>query len=223
MKNRKGLSWICIGLLLIAAALSIIGYNIWEDKNAEASVKDVMRQMETVVHPKAIDSSEQPAVTETVEMPIYPETAEIPDYILNPNMDMPTVVLDGYEYLGIVKIPDANIELPVIAAWNYPALKRAPCRFSGSVYTDDMIIAGHNYSAHFKQLNTLKGGEEVLFTDIDGNIFSYTVSYAEIVNGTDAEGMTAGEWDMTLFTCSTDGKCRVVVRCEREDTVNTKR
>lgn len=217
MKNSRGLSWIFIGLLLVAAALSIVGYNIWEDKNAEASVENVMKQMETVIRAKPIVSSEQPADTAKAEMPIYPETEEIPNYILNPNMDMPTVMLEGYEYLGIVEIPDINIELPVIAEWNYPALKRAPCRFDGSVYTDDMIIAGHNFTAHFKQLQTLTGGEEVLFTDIDGNIFSYTVSYVEIVNGTDIEGMTAGEWDMTLFTCTVDGKCRVVVRCERDE------
>ena len=49
-------------------------------------------------------------------------------------------------------------------------------------------------------------------TDAEGKI-----SVEEIPAGSIAvvEGLAAGEWDLTLFTCTADGSSRFVVRCER--------
>lgn len=220
MKNKRGLICITTGLLLIAAALAIIGYNAWEDKQAEKSVDKVMEQLKVIVPqqtqstPGINDANDEPMDSLPTEIIIE---EEIPDYILNPNMDMPTQTVDGYDYIGIIKIPASDIELPVISDWSYPALKVAPCRFEGSVYTDDMIIAAHAYKAHFKRIRDLSGGEKVVFTDAAGNEFSYEVVSVETIGGTDVEGLTTGEWDLSLFTCTVDGTARVVVRCERSD------
>jgi len=221
MKNKRGLFCITTGLLLIAAALAIVGYNMWEDKQAEKSVDKVMEQLKAVVPLKDEKPSEDvktvPELTkETIPSEINTEE-EIPDYILNPNMEMPKKNIDGYDYIGVIKIAASDIELPVISEWSYPALKTAPCRFEGSVYTNDMIIAAHDYKAHFKKIRNLSGGEKVLFTDAAGNEFQYEVVGVETVGGTDVEGLTSGEWDMTLFTCTIDGASRVVVRCERTE------
>ena len=218
MKNKRGLFCITTGLLLIAAALAITGYNTWEDKQAKNSSDKVMEQLRVMVAEKAETPAEPeiPEQQESLPAEIVIEE-EIPDYILNPNMDMPTQTVDGYDYIGIIEIPASDIALPVISEWNYPALKIAPCRFEGSVYTDDMIIAAHAYKAHFKRIRDLSGGEKVTFTDAAGNEFVYEVVSIETVSGTDVDGLTSGEWDMTLFTCTVDGASRVVVRCERTD------
>lgn len=42
------------------------------------------------------------------------------------------------------------------------------------------------------------------------------VSLVEILDETAVEEMTAGEWDLTLFTCNYDGRARITVRCIRE-------
>ena len=49
--------------------------------------------------------------------------------------------------------------------------------------------------------------------DADGNIFSYEVAEIETVGGYDIEKMEAGDWDLTLFTCTNNGKARAAVRC----------
>jgi len=218
MKNKRGIFCITTGLLLIAAALAITGYNTWEDKQAKNASDKVMEQLRVMVAEKTEPPAEPeiPEQQESLPAEIVTEE-EIPDYILNPNMDMPTQAVDGYDYIGIIEIPASDIALPVISEWNYPALKIAPCRFEGSVYTDDMIIAAHDYKAHFKRIRDLSGGEKVTFTDAAGNEFRYEVVNIETVSGTDIEGLTSGEWDMTLFTCTSDGASRVVVRCERID------
>ena len=78
-----------------------------------------------------------------------------------------------------------------------------------------MIIAGHNYSRHFGGLKNLAIGEEISFRDVDGHIFQYQVDDIETIPGTAVEDMDAGEWDMTLFTCTYGGKSRVTIRCRK--------
>ena len=56
----------------------------------------------------------------------------------------------------------------------------------------------------------------MIFTDADGNVFSYEVDTIETVGGTDIEKMESGDWDLTLFTCTTGGKARAAVRCKEK-------
>ena len=141
------------------------------------------------------------------------EEAYIPDYILNPEMDMPEEDVDGQKYIGVLRIPDLSLELPVISNWSYPNLKNAPCRYAGSAYMNNMVIAAHNYNSHFGHLKDLSPGDEVTFTDVDGNVFQYEVSALEILSPFAVEEMTSGDWDLTLFTCTVGGQSRVTVRC----------
>lgn len=60
----------------------------------------------------------------------------------------------------------------------------------------------HNYESHFGQLKNLSQGEQITFTDIDGNCFCYQVLDVEILSPYDVQEMTEGAWDLTLFTCT---------------------
>ena len=70
-----------------------------------------------------------------------------------------------------------------------------------------------NYRTHFSGIKRLNPGDSVVFTDADGNVFSYEVAEIETVGGYDIEKMEAGDWDLTLFTCTNKGKARAAVRC----------
>ena len=140
---------------------------------------------------------------------------EKPLYEIYPDMEMPVLTIDGVDYIGILIVPSLGLELPVAGNWSYPNLRRSPCRYKGSAYSNDMIIAGHNYSRHFGGLKNLAIGEEISFRDVDGHIFQYQVDDIETIPGTAVEDMDAGEWDMTLFTCTYGGKSRVTIRCRK--------
>ena len=43
--------------------------------------------------------------------------------------------------------------------------------------------------------------------------FSYQVMETELLAGSAVEDMSAGEWDLPLFTCNYNGQSRVTVRC----------
>jgi sortase A len=92
----------------------------------------------------------------------------------------------------------------------------APCRYSGSAYLSNLVIAGHNYSNHFGRLSDMKIGDEVKFIDVDGNEFDYRVGDIEILQPIAVDEMKNSDWDLTLFTCTIDGVNRITVRCEKD-------
>lgn len=205
MRNKKGIIWIGTGLLLIAAAFLLTGYNRYEEYRASETVNHTLQQLEAVCTKETEYSDDEGTLV---------EAERIPDYILNPDMQMPAQKIAGQDYIGILKIPALELELPIISTWSYPNLKEAPCRYTGSMYTNDIVIAGHNYRSHFAKLEELDVGEQVVFTDMEGNVFTYAITEREILNAMEVEAMQEGDWDMSLFTCTMDGTYRVTIRCE---------
>ena len=149
-------------------------------------------------------------------LPYLTQAVSLPTFVLYPDMEMPTRSADGQTYIGVVEVPSLELSLPVISEWSYPRLKKAPCRFVGSVYSRDMVICGHNYERHFGRLKDLSIGDEVRFTDAEGNVFYYTVCAMEQLEKKAVEEMITGDWDLTLFTCTKGGLTRVTVRCKLE-------
>lgn len=215
MKNRipkiKGKFFIRLGLLLIAAALLLTAYNLFDAHRADESVSDLLGKLKNFLSVQDVNENGQNGV---LKQEFDDGEIEIPDYILNPNMDMPEQNIDGDDYIGVLKIPSISLELPIISRWNDARLRTAPCRYVGSAYTNDMVIAGHNYDSHFGKLKTLNLGDEISFVDMAGNEFVYRVVETEILQPTAIEEMQSGDWDLTLFTCTIGGRTRVTVRCE---------
>lgn len=198
MKN-KGRIWILSGLLLIAAAFFLTGYNIYDEYRAKCSARQALDEIRI----EEQDEEEQE------------DEPEIPDYILNPDMEMPVQRIDGVEYIGVLQIPSLNLELPVVSSLSPPSLKIAPCRYEGSAYKDDLIIAAHNYVSSFGNLSKLQVGDPVIFKDVDGNEFVYEVAELEVLQAAAVEEMRSGDWDLTLFTCTLSGQSRTTIRCLR--------
>lgn len=199
-RKQKGRFLIRLGLLLIAAALCFIIYNLYEEHRAQE------------LSGQALD-----ALQEYIPGSDQNNDTSMPDYMLNPDMEMPTQTIDGIDYIGVLEIPSLNLELPVISQWSYPNLRIAPCRYSGSAYSGGLVIAAHNYDSHFGRLKTLQTDDEVIFTDIDGNTFTYKVAVMEILEPLATEEMKSEEWDLSLFTCTIGGRSRVTVRCVLDD------
>lgn len=210
MRNGYKLS-ITTGLLLIAAALSLSLYNLLDEHNAAQAADHALEQILLEMPEPEPKPEQTTGPAEAVPL----SEAEIPDYVLNPRMDMPVREIDDQEYVGTLEIPAIGLNLPVISQWSYPCLKIAPCRYTGSVYLENMTIAGHNYSAHFGDLKSLRPGDPVIFTDMDGNSFRYEAAVVETLQPTAAEEMTCGKYPLSLFTCTVGGQYRIVVRCQK--------
>lgn len=195
MKRKKGVFFISAGLLLIIAALLLTIYNFLESYQAGRSSKEALKMLEMYLEEDNVQTDS-----------LYEQYQGI---------EMPTYEIDGTKYIGILEIPALGRELPIISEWSRENLKMAVCRYKGSAYTGDFILAGHNYRAHFGGLSKLVIGDSVKFVDANGNQFLYEVLELEKMPGTAVDSMEAGEWDLTLFTCGYNGENRIAVRCTR--------
>ena len=184
------------GALLLAAALGLVALNLYDEQQAALCAASVLSEL-------------------TQDLPDEKAAAPAGEAgLADPAMD--GLEIDGHSYIGVVELPSLGLSLPVMDSWSYPNLKIAPCRYTGSAVDGSLIIAGHNYKSHFGGLSRLSRGDPVYFTDVDGQVYAYTVEETETIGGTDVEEMEAGDWDLTLFTCTYSGQSRATVRCRRE-------
>lgn len=204
MRNKGGKFLMAGGAALLLAAFCLTGYNLWDEGRAAGAVESTMQVLEV-----------ETPVLEELDLP----EEMVPDYVLNPWMPMPVMEIDGHEYVGYIEIPALELRLPVLSEWSYPNLKISPCRYAGSVYLNSMVIAAHNYERHFGGLKNLEIGDAVAFTDVDGNVFHYSVTEVGQLDPTKPITLWEGEWDLTLFTCTLGGQYRVTVRCARTEDV----
>lgn len=207
-KTRLGNVLLAAGALFLAAALLLTGNNLVEayqaGQTSERLSQEVSNRIES--HSQDADSLSQAALA---------GEEETPEYLRNPEMEMPVVEIEGNGYIGLLEIPALGLSLPVMSEWSYPNLKLAPCRYSGSAYTGNFTIAGHNYSTHFGPIGELNAGDSITFTDMQGNRFAYEVQVVETLEATAVADMVSEEWDLTLFTCDLSGESRITVRCLR--------
>lgn len=150
-----------------------------------------------------------------IDKPVKDITEDI-DY-LTEYPEMKILNIDGIDYIGTLEIPSQNLLLPVTADWSMDKLKLSLCRYSGSIYTDDLVICGHNYTKnrHFGVLKHVEIGDTVYFRDVDNETIEYKVVEAEILDPYDVYNMKNSDYDLTLFTCTYGGNERLTLRCNR--------
>lgn len=195
---KKSTVCMALGLLLMAAALMLMLCNQWAEARARASAEEVLEEWQSKVEKPEHEASWQPT-----------------EYEAFPDREMPVLEINGQLYIGTLEIPALELTLPVMSQWSYTNLNIAPCRYQGTVYKDDLVIAAHNYWSHFGRLKNLLAGDEIIFTDADGNHYSYQVMEQETVEPMEIDRMCTGDWDLTLFTCTYGGQTRLALRCGR--------
>lgn len=200
MRKSPGILCIVIGGVLLLAALGLYGYNRYEDAQAGAEAQVVVQDLEQKLE-------------QTVSKAESTETPSDSEEMLSP--ELPVVMLDGYDYIGVISIPAIDIKLPVMSDWSYPKLKISPCREFGSSRTDDLVIAAHNYESHFGKLGSVSVGDNVIFTDMDGVENHYIVQKTDILQPTDVDAVEHSGYDLVLYTCTYGGKTRITVFCDR--------
>lgn len=192
-----------LGLLLLAAALCLTLYNFWDSNRAGEAAQTAVEALQQEL-PPVLYAAEDRDSAEII--PTEPEAVP----------EMAVELADGYDYIGILRVPCYDLTLPVMAGWNYNRLQIAPCVYSGSYYTDDLVICGHNYPTHFSLLKGISLGDEIILTAMDGYVYRYVVDNVETVQPTQIDRMIYGDdWDLTLFTCHTGGTTRCAIRCVR--------
>lgn len=190
MKRKIGITLVTLGLILILFAVALFLYNNFENKKAQEQSNRVMDAIIDTVDNNQTNDENDPFDTE-----------------------MKVVDIEGNDYIGYLDIPELNVTLPVMSECDYSRLRVAPCRYYGSIKTDNLVICAHNYKSHFGYIGELSLDSMVMFTDMEGTKNMYTVTSVEILHPTDTELVKDTGDDLILYTCTYSGRTRIVVRC----------
>lgn len=207
-RSKLGIIFVSLGLLLIGLALGLYLHNREEDKTAGFAAEGIVQELQMAI-------TASPAVS--IALGPSPGTEDIEDEetpVLAAESafeELPVAVVDGYEYIGYLHIPDLALNLPIMAQWDYSRLQIAPCRQFGSPLTDDFVIAAHNYDSHFGALKNLSVGALLSFTDMNGTAFKYKMEVQSTIAPTEVDAVRNSGYALVLYTCTKGGTNRVAL------------
>ena len=137
-------------------------------------------------------------------MPYYADT--ILDLIPEPEHAVPeerrdntmsVLSIDGIDFVGIVEFPGYGSMLPVCAAWGKTT--KYPCYFSGSVYDGTLQIGATTQKGQYDFYRELSLGDTVLFTDMEGNCYTYAITGLHSAKHVDQAALQREDAQLTLF------------------------
>lgn len=202
--NRVSTALIIIGSLMIAACAALVWWNYHQSSKAKRSADKLQTQVENAIAQQENASS------------LHPDSSEAPA-IEAVKKHMPVVEVDGNDCIGYLTVPAVDLKMPVFNTFTYYKLNIAPCRYYGSLETDDLVIAGHNFNSGFEKLKQLKKKDTVLFTNMNGETYSYRVEDTEMLKPEQVTDMVQSSYDLSLYTCNYSGSERFTVRCRITD------
>jgi hypothetical protein len=176
MKRVFTIQKICvlIGICLLAGAMAILALWRWNINGSEKQAQYYVNTLQMLV----------PA----------PQSA-VPEERRDNTMSV--LSIDGIDFVGIVEFPGYGSMLPVCAAWGKTT--KYPCHFSGSVYDGTLQIGATTQKGQYDFYRELSLGDTVLFTDMEGNCYTYAITGLHSAKHVDQAALQREEAQLTLF------------------------
>ena len=110
---------------------------------------------------------------------------------------MPAISIDGRDFIGIIEIPRFNSSLPVGGNWG--STSKYPRRLSGSTYDRTIQIGATTQKGQYDFYRDLSKGDTLIFTDMEGNRFTYEIGSMRYEKHAGRSALTHTESDLVLF------------------------
>lgn len=209
MKIKKKIANVLIGIgaICILVALGLAIANEYENVESYRKSENIMNSLEAMI------GQSEDGADENSNAAFDVASEDGMSGIFEESEEMSVITIDGNDYIGYIGLDALDVQLPVMSDWNYNKLRISPCRYSGSLATHDLVIAGHNYRNGFRQLKQLSVGDYLYFMTAAGRIHRFQVGALEVIDATGIEEMVNSPWDLSLYTCTYEGTMRYTVRC----------
>ena len=125
---------------------------------------------------------------------------------------MPLLSLDGIDFVGILEMPLQEAALPVCADW--AEHQKYLSRFDGSIYDGSMQIGGTSQKGQMDFFREISVGDSVLFTDMEGNRYHYTVTDLRYAPHADQNTLQRADGELTLFVKNLFAFEYLIISCE---------
>lgn len=177
-----------IGLALIISGLALLVASrvagyVWQNR-----AERIVMQIESVMPQRTVGAEESYRV-----------------------MDMPARNLQGRDFVGLIEIPAYDVKLPLGGRWQAGKAGRYPSRLDGTVYDGSLILGGSG--SQLACLKQISHGETVRVTDMQGAVFTYTVSRIRRANDADLDTLRSENARLVLFMRDPYSMEYVIVEC----------
>lgn len=137
------------------------------------------------------------AVAQVVETALSERTAGV----LENRADdaMPALAIDGLDVVGLLELPEQGVKLPVGDLQGDSSLTYRPARYTGTLYDGSLTIAGVYDDRELSVMESLAGGENVVFTDMTGEFFTFSVERVRRVSEVSEDILTSFDADLIWF------------------------
>ena len=110
---------------------------------------------------------------------------------------MSVLSVDGTDFVGLLELPRYDSVLPVGAQWGDSS--KYPCRFGGSIYDRTMQIGATSQKGQYDFYRDLSVGDTAIFTDVEGNRYTYTITDIHYAQHADQAALTRKAAALTVF------------------------
>ena len=192
MKNKKIISVISItlGAILVIASIGLLVYSM---RGYEIDTNNAIVQIEKLL----------PKITQSVPHE-------------KGNNDMPSMEIDGESYVALLEMDMYKFKMPVRSVWDEKAVEAVPCRYSGSIYNNSLVIAATDAEGQMDFVNSVNTGDRLTVTDMRGEQFSYKVVKVENSNTATDEELNTDEFDLTIFVEYSGPTDYLFIRCDSD-------
>lgn len=139
------------------------------------------------------------------------------------------VQMQGYDVIGVIKIPKINIEYPIVAIETSNSeetkkpMKFAIVRYWGNMVNDygNLSIAGHNNydGTMFGKTKKLEIGDEIELTDLKKRTIKYEIYSKFNTDPNDVSVLKTEDneiREVTLITCTNGNKERLIIKAREK-------
>ena len=192
MKNKKIISIISItlGAILVIASIGLLVYSM---RGYEIDTNNAIVQIEKLL----------PKITQSVPQE-------------KGNNAMSSMEIAGESYVALLEMDMFKFKMPVRSVWDEKAVEAVPCRYSGSVYNNTLVIASTDEKGQMDFVNNINTGDRLNLTTMRGEQFSYKVVKVENSNTATAEELNTDEFDLTIFVEYSGHTDYLFIRCESD-------
>ena len=128
---------------------------------------------------------------------------------------MPVLSVDGTDFVGVIEMPKYESSLVVCADWSN--LTKYPCQFNGSIYNKTMQIGATSQKGQYDFYREISVGDTVLFTDMQGNRYTYFVKNLSYEKHADNASLKSQDSALVLFVKNVYAFEYLIISC---DTLN---
>lgn len=192
MKNKKIISIISItlGAILVIASIGLLVYSM---RGYEIDTNNAIVQIEKLL----------PKITQSVPQE-------------KGNNAMSSMEIDGESYVALLEMDMYKFKMPVRSVWDEKAVEAVPCRYSGSIYNNSLVIAATDAEGQMDFVNSVNTGDRLTVTDMRGEQFSYKVVKVENSNTATDEELNTDEFDLTIFVEYSGPTDYLFIRCDSD-------